>query len=69
MHKKETVGSSEVLTDNFWDGKNWDLSRVKDFAEAKPGRCVVVIDGFVIDATSYLGEHVSTPSLIPRSWH
>ncbi|KJA28511.1 hypothetical protein HYPSUDRAFT_33933 [Hypholoma sublateritium FD-334 SS-4] len=57
MHKKETIGSPDDLTDSFWDGENWDLSRVKKYVEAKPGRCVVVVDSFVIDATSYLGEH------------
>lgn len=60
MHEKETFGSFADLTDRLWDGESWDLSRVQDFAKAKPGRCVVIVGTFVIDATSYLGEHVST---------
>lgn len=37
----------------------WDDERLQEYVEAKKGRCVMVIKGYVVDATGYLGEHVS----------
>lgn len=37
----------------------WTFGQVRDFVAANPGRCVLVISGHVVDATGYLGEHVS----------
>lgn len=41
-----------------WNGEDWDKERLAEFVREKPGRCVVVIDGYAIDVTKYLGEHV-----------
>ncbi|TCD71194.1 hypothetical protein EIP91_012144 [Steccherinum ochraceum] len=35
----------------------WTMDEVKTYVEAKKGRCVLVVKGFVVDATGYLGEH------------
>jgi len=57
MHKKEVLGMIEP-EDDSWDGKIWNLNQVKEFAQSKPGSCIVLIDGFAVDVTVYLGEHV-----------
>ena len=49
MHRKE-LGLVEVKTDTWYE--------VQEYVE-KQGKCVVMIDGFVVDVTSYLGDHVS----------
>lgn len=36
----------------------WSMEEVREYAEAKKGRCVIVVKGFVVDVTGYLGEHV-----------
>lgn len=57
MHRKVTLGVVEVET-NTWYGEVWNTRQVREYVE-KPGKCVVIIDGFVVDVTSYLGDHVS----------
>ena len=42
-----------------WEGEVWGTDEVKRYKLDKPSRCVVLIQGFVVDATTYLGEHVS----------
>ncbi|KAF8971683.1 hypothetical protein BDZ97DRAFT_2024637 [Flammula alnicola] len=63
MQKKEALGIVEP-EDNSWDGEVWNLGRVKEYAEAKAGRCIVLIDGFVVDATQYLGEHPAGSNIL-----
>lgn len=41
-----------------WDGAVWGADEVELFSRGKPGRCVLLLDGFVVDSTSYLSEHV-----------
>lgn len=57
MHRKELLGIVEP-EDNSWAGEVWNLNQVKEFAQTKPGNCIVLIDGFAADVTVYLGEHV-----------
>jgi stearoyl-CoA desaturase (Delta-9 desaturase) len=57
MHRKEILGVVEVETDT-WNGKVWNARQVQEYV-GKLGKCVVMIDGFVVDVTSYLGDHVS----------
>ena len=57
MHRKEILGVVEMET-NIWNGEVWNTKQVQEYAE-KLGKCVVMIDGFVVDVTSYLGDHVS----------
>jgi hypothetical protein len=39
--------------------EHWTLGEVEHYS---PGRCLILLDGLVVDATSFLGEHVT---LIP----
>ena len=57
MRRKETLGVVDVEADT-WNGEVWNTGQVKEYVE-KLGKCVVIIDGFVVDVTSYLGDHVS----------
>jgi stearoyl-CoA desaturase (delta-9 desaturase) len=43
-----------------WDGEVWSVQDVEHFVKAKRGRCVILLHGFVVDVTTYLGEHVSS---------
>ncbi|CCL98134.1 uncharacterized protein FIBRA_00128 [Fibroporia radiculosa] len=70
LHKvsaEEYVDSSkgEKSTDD-WEGDRWTFAEVKSHVEAArlSGRCILIIDGYVIDATSYLGEHPGGSSLL-----
>lgn len=45
-----------------WNGEVWDAEKLAEYVQARPGRCVVVIDGYAVDVTKYMGEHV-------RSFH
>lgn len=41
-----------------WPGDVWDLDELDKYLQASPGKSVILIEGFVVDATSYLAEHV-----------
>ena len=62
MHEKHTHGtlgeSSTDESEDEWQGEIWDMDRLEECQQDKPGKCVVLLDGFVLDVTSYLGEHV-----------
>jgi stearoyl-CoA desaturase (delta-9 desaturase) len=36
----------------------WDEMKVQEYVRERAGRCVLVIGGWVVDATEYMGEHV-----------
>lgn len=60
-HMKRKESSDDIEPeDNSWDGETWNILQVVEFAKAKTGRCIVLIDGFAVDVTSYLGEHVGS---------
>ena len=40
----------------------WDHKALHEYVNSKVGRCVILLDGYAIDVTSYLGEHVSLVS-------
>lgn len=58
MHRKLSDGEAEQELDS-WYGETWRIKQLEEYVEVKKGACVVVIDGFATDVTSYLGEHVS----------
>jgi hypothetical protein len=59
MHRKTHHGISPPEDDvNGWEGEVWNLEQVQEYVKKKTGRCVVLVNGFVLDATGYLGEHV-----------
>ena len=41
-----------------WTGEVWNEAQLFGYIREVPGRCVMEIDGFVVDATNYLGDHV-----------
>jgi stearoyl-CoA desaturase (Delta-9 desaturase) len=60
MHLKIHHGVSYDSEDsNEWGGEVWDMYKVEEYVKATPGRCVVLVHGYVVDVTGYLGEHVS----------
>lgn len=56
-HAHHSHSEDEDLED--WEGEIWGKNELEGYIRAKPGGCIVLIRGFVVDATSYLGEHVS----------
>jgi hypothetical protein len=62
MHEKHQYGTlSESPTDESeddWQGEIWDMDRLEKYQQGKPGKCIVLLDEFVLDVTSYLGDHV-----------
>ncbi|TEB38788.1 hypothetical protein FA13DRAFT_1724731 [Coprinellus micaceus] len=61
MHEKHQYGTlSESPTDESeddWQGEIWDMDRLEKYQQGKPGKCIVLLDEFVLDVTSYLGDH------------
>jgi len=49
-----------------WDGDVWGIDDVERYKQDKPGRCVILLHGFVVDATGYLGEHPGGAALLRR---
>ena len=47
-------------------GETWGEDALRKYVSAKPGRCVVVVDGYAVDVTKYLGEHVSSLWILRR---
>lgn len=58
MHLK-AHHQAPVEDDDTWDGEVWTLDQVEDYRKSSPGRCMLLVRGFVVDATAYLAEHVS----------
>jgi len=55
-HKtKHGVCPSDTKT---WGGNVWNLEELDKYIQASPGKSVILIEGFAVDATSYLAEHV-----------
>ncbi|KAF8078933.1 hypothetical protein FPV67DRAFT_85563 [Lyophyllum atratum] len=40
-----------------WGGAVWSMAQLNNYIKESPGRCVIQLDGFAVDATKYLGEH------------
>ncbi|SJL06149.1 uncharacterized protein ARMOST_09485 [Armillaria ostoyae] len=56
--------------DDHWDGPNWTIDDVQSYIQGTLGRCVLLIDDFVIDATSYMGEHPGGVAILRKySFH
>lgn len=59
MHHKTHHGVSYNGEDHEeCDGEVWDMKKVEEYVKARAGRCVVLVNGSVVDVTGYLGEHV-----------
>lgn len=58
MHHKTMHGVPP--TDNEVTSEQcWTVSQVEEHVRNNPTRCIVLINDLVVDATAYLGEHVS----------
>ncbi|KAH9897743.1 hypothetical protein C8Q73DRAFT_640686 [Cubamyces lactineus] len=56
-------GSEEERED--WQGPIWTAEQLADYACAND-RCVILLDGYAVDATEYLAEHPGGASLLRR---
>ncbi|KAF8167389.1 hypothetical protein B0H34DRAFT_681705 [Crassisporium funariophilum] len=78
MQQKDALGAMEAEKDP-WQGAVWNVNQVKSYVQEKTGRCVVLIDGFAVDATTYLAEHPGGGNILRKysvrlqneieSWH
>ncbi|KAF8203931.1 hypothetical protein BJ912DRAFT_1090838 [Pholiota molesta] len=67
MQEKEKADLVDLDLDvDSWDGEVWNIARVKEFTQRKTGRCFILINGFVVDATPYLGEHPGGAAILRR---
>ena len=64
---KQRSTAAEISAASFEQCPSWTLEKTREYAAAQPGRCVLVVNGLVIDATAYLGEHVSHHPSAPLS--
>lgn len=51
-----------------WVGDVWGVDALREYIRGKPGRCVLLLDGLLVDATSYLGEHVRVVLSGQHAW-
>jgi len=58
--------SSEGEQAEEWEGEVWGMDEVRRYKRDKPSSCVVLIRGFVVDVTGYLGEHPGGAALLRR---
>jgi hypothetical protein len=65
MYGYQTCTSDEE--EGEWNGEIWDASQVEDYMEEVGGRCAVLVDGYIVDVTSYLADHVSCISLLQQN--
>ncbi|KAG5647744.1 hypothetical protein DXG03_008467 [Asterophora parasitica] len=67
MRLKSQSGASFSDDDEEpWGGATWNRDQLIDFISATPARCVVQIDGFVVDATKYLADHPGGAGLLHK---
>lgn len=70
--ESSALSSSESTTEDTDapDAKleSWDRQALDAYVKAKQGRCVVLLDGYAVDVTPYLGDHVRGPFLPSDPW-
>ncbi|KZT08723.1 uncharacterized protein LAESUDRAFT_735865 [Laetiporus sulphureus 93-53] len=66
QHGERIPETDIVLDSNEWTGVTWTWAEVEDYIEGgrKFGRCVLIIEGFVVEVTSYLQEHPGGAKLL-----
>jgi stearoyl-CoA desaturase (delta-9 desaturase) len=55
-HHHESSSDEDDLQD--WQGPIWKYPDVVEYLEKRPNRCLLLVNGAVIDCTGYLAEHV-----------
>lgn len=53
----EWVNSPRVSSDSSDEETVWNLAKTLEYARTA-GRCVLVVDGYVVDASKFMGDHV-----------
>ncbi|KAH9947108.1 fatty acid desaturase-domain-containing protein [Amylocystis lapponica] len=70
LQKERSSVPSEVVMEEEgpWKGPTWTPDQVRTYVQAggRGGRCVVVLDGFVVDITAYLAEHPGGATLLRK---
>ncbi|CAL1694421.1 unnamed protein product [Somion occarium] len=46
--------------------ENWDEAKLHEYVQAKKGRCVIVVKGYIVDVTGYLGEHPGGAAILRK---
>lgn len=62
QHKNE----SESSQDEEWVGETWSIDQVTEYAVKHEQYCILVVNGYAVDVTSYLGEHPGGASLLRK---
>ncbi|KAH0837854.1 hypothetical protein J3R83DRAFT_6080 [Lanmaoa asiatica] len=64
--RQKALGEKITSTkaDESWSGKEWTIKETQEYAASNPARCLVVVDGFVVDVTEYLKEHPGGAKLL-----
>ncbi|KAH8110614.1 hypothetical protein DFH11DRAFT_1801746 [Phellopilus nigrolimitatus] len=62
----EGSNTSMVSTESRWMGETWDEKELLNYARARPGRCVLLLDSFAVDVTEYVGEHPGGASVLRK---
>ncbi|KAG2155535.1 hypothetical protein DEU56DRAFT_312904 [Suillus clintonianus] len=57
MHQKTRCGITDSDSHNKWSEVEWNCEQAKAYITGRPGTCLLVIDGFFVDVSNYLGEH------------
>ncbi|KAJ7070728.1 hypothetical protein C8F01DRAFT_1313861 [Mycena amicta] len=63
-HKKHGIPLQEE--EEAWTGETWDISRAYEYIQSRQGSCVVVIDDYFVDVSSYLAEHPGGATILRR---
>ncbi|KAF8665468.1 hypothetical protein AX16_000486 [Volvariella volvacea WC 439] len=63
MQRKVNKRDSGVPVEE-WNGDTWNRAKLMHYAHEKPGRCVIVIDGYAVDTTEYVREHPGGSKLL-----
>ncbi|KAJ7754945.1 hypothetical protein DFH07DRAFT_822247 [Mycena maculata] len=63
---KETHGVPPPVDNAPWAGEVWALPQAYEYIKSKPGSCVVVIEDYFFDLTTYLAEHPGGAALLRK---
>ncbi|KZW00434.1 hypothetical protein EXIGLDRAFT_604374 [Exidia glandulosa HHB12029] len=64
MRRREEAKAQGLDPDEVCNGSDTDEGEQTEWNARAPGRCLLVIDGYVVDATKFMGDHPGGASLI-----
>jgi stearoyl-CoA desaturase (Delta-9 desaturase) len=56
-HKHGPVAHA-LTTHEEWKDIVWDKSQLEDYIQSPQKGCIILLDGYVLDVTGYMKEHV-----------